>query len=177
MQVCAITGHRPSRFPFKNDESDIICQMLKIKIENNLRDLYQKGIRTFWIGGALGVDMWSSEILIELKKEEAYSDIKIMIAIPFEGYSKMWKKQYSERLNNILDNADKVVVIGTKKEPKQELYKKRNEYIVDKADCLLAVFDRRRIVRSGTHMTIMFALRKGIPIIVVDSNLQKGILY
>lgn len=48
---------------------------------------------------------------------------------------------------------------------------------MDKADCLLAVFDRRRIVRSGTHMTITFALRKGIPIIVVDSNLQKGILY
>lgn len=174
MKVCAITGHRPSRFPFKNDEDDIICKMLKIKIENRLIYLYHKGVRTFWIGGAQGVDMWSAEILISLKKDKAYSDIKIMIAIPFEGYNKMWKKQYSERLKNILDYADDVVVVSSKKDSKEELYKKRNQYMVDKADCLLAVLDRNRIItRSGTQMTITLALNKGIPIIIVDSNLRK----
>ena len=60
--------------------------------------MYKRGVRTFWIGGAEGVDMWSAEILIQLKSYEAYRDIKIMLAIPFEEYNKNWTEKSKERL-------------------------------------------------------------------------------
>ena len=171
MQVCAITGYRPSRFPFKNDETDIMCKRLKKKITKELKYLYKKGVHTFWIGGAEGVDMWSSEILMQLKRYDAYSDIKIMIALPFENHDKKWTKEHSERLQNIITNADETIIVSSNDKPTRELYRERNKYIVDKADCLLAIFNKEKIfIRSGTHMTITFALKKGIPITIIDSS-------
>jgi len=46
-----------------------------------------------------------------------------------------------------------------------------NQYIVDKADCLLAVCHKNKITaRSGTNMTLQFALKKEIPIDIVDCS-------
>ncbi len=169
MKVCAITGHRPSRFSFKNNEYDTMCKRLKKKIKKELKYLYKRGVRTFWIGGAEGVDMWSAEILIQLKSYEAYRDIKIMLAIPFEEYNKNWTKKSKERLKNIIKHSEKVVVVNSEEQPKEKQYRKRNEYMIEKADCLLAVFNKDKITaRSGTNMTAQFALKKQIPIIVID---------
>lgn len=171
MQVCAVTGYRPSRFPFKGNEDDIRCKKLKEEIKKEVKYLYEQGVHTFWLGGAEGVDMWAGEILIQLKSYKAYNDIKIMLAIPFEGYNKNWKDTSIKRLENIKKNSEEIIIVGSNKEPKEEQYRKRNKYMIDKADCLLTVFDKEKIiVRSGTNMTFQFALKKGISIFVVDSS-------
>lgn len=171
MKVCAITGHRPSRFPFKDNEDDAMCKKLKKNIKKELKYLYKKGVHTFWIGGAEGVDMWSAELLIQLKSYEAYKDIKIMVAIPFEGHDKNWTEKNIKRLKNIIKYSEEVVVVNKNEGTKQQLYRKRNQYIVDKADCLLAVYHKKNITaRSGTNMTLQIALKKGIPITVVDCS-------
>ncbi len=171
MQVCAVTGYRPSRFPFKGNEDDIRCKKLKEEIKKEVKYLYEQGVHTFWLGGAEGVDMWAGEILIQLKSYKAYNDIKIMLAIPFEGYNKNWKDTSIKRLENIKKNSEEIIIVGSNKEPKEEQYRKRNKYMTDKADCLLTVFDKEKIiVRSGTNMTFQFALKKGISIFVVDSS-------
>ena len=33
--------------------------------------LYQQGVREFYVGGALGVDMWAAEILLRMKEQSA----------------------------------------------------------------------------------------------------------
>lgn len=171
MEVCAITGHRPSRFLFKNNEDDIMCKRLKKKIKKELKHLYKRGVHTFWVGGAEGVDMWAAELLIQLKSYEAYCDVKIMLAIPFEGHNKSWTNRSSERLKRIIKHSEEVVIVSDSREAKQQAYRKRNQYIVDKADCLLAVCHKNKITaRSGTNMTLQFALKKEIPIDIVDCS-------
>ena len=54
MQFCFITGHRPNRFKFP--ENDPRCDKIKSAIRSEIIRLYeQEGIRGVWVGGAAGV--------------------------------------------------------------------------------------------------------------------------
>lgn len=72
---CAITGHRPTRFKFKYDENNSGCKRLKKRLHDQFVLLYDQGARRFLVGGALGVDMWSGEILLNLKKQPEYGEV------------------------------------------------------------------------------------------------------
>ena len=67
MTSCAITGPRPSRFQFRYNENDQRCMTLKEQIRAELIRLCEQGVHVYYIGGALGVDMWCAEILLELQ--------------------------------------------------------------------------------------------------------------
>ena len=57
MRFCFITGHRPNRFKFP--ENDPRCDKIKSAIRSEIIRLYeQDGIRGVWVGGAAGVDTW-----------------------------------------------------------------------------------------------------------------------
>ena len=66
LKSCAITGHRPTRFKFKYNEDYSGCKRLKKRLHDQFAALYEQGVRKFLVGGALGVDMWSGEILLEM---------------------------------------------------------------------------------------------------------------
>ena len=70
--------------------------------QNQLIQLYHQGIRNFYVGGALGADMWFSELLLSLQKEGC-ADIHLITAIPFKGYDHDWKPEYKERMIKILE--------------------------------------------------------------------------
>lgn len=60
--VCAVTGHRPSRFKFKYSEDYALCKKIKANMLEVFRKLHdEKEVRRFYVGGALGVDMWAAE--------------------------------------------------------------------------------------------------------------------
>lgn len=167
IHTCAITGYRPTRFRFKYNENNKDCKRLKRRMEEQFSLLYQKGVRHFIVGGALGVDMWAGEILLLMKEKEEFSEIAITMALPFEGYDSNWDQPSRERTTRIQNNA-KVLVIGT--EPGTSSYIKRNHFMVDHADVLLAVYDNDRKIRSGTAMMVRYAERKNRPIILIHPD-------
>ena len=97
-QACAITGHRPARFRWKNQENDNDCLLLKECLAEQLMQLYERGIRRFYVGGAMGVDMWCGEILLSLKEQQEFSDLELAIALPFEGYNTGWSEENLRRM-------------------------------------------------------------------------------
>ena len=50
------------------------------------------------IGSALGVDVWSGEILLRLREEPEYSDIRLTIVVPFDGRDKDWDAHNKRRM-------------------------------------------------------------------------------
>ena len=123
--TCAITGYRPSRFRFKYNENNKDCKRIKRRMEEQFSLLYQKGVHHFIVGGTLGVDMWAGEILLAMKEKSEFSEIKLTIALPFEGYDVDWDRVSRERKNQIQKQAE-VLVIG--KEPGTPSYTKRNHF-------------------------------------------------
>ena len=112
----------------------------------------EEGIFRFYVGGTLGVDMWAAEQLLYLKEQPGYQDIELIVALPFEGHDSKWDAMSKQRLQIIIHNATKCIVIGQSGTASD--YKKRNYYMVDHADFLLAVYDNNRKLRSGTGQTV-----------------------
>lgn len=173
LQTCAITGHRPTRFKWKYDENNNGCKRLKKRMRDQFVLLYEKGVRQFWVGGALGVDMWAGEILLRLKEQPEYNEIKLMVALPFEGHDAGWDERSKKRLSFLIQHSEKTVVVGEKGQAPEISYRRRNEYMVDQADCLLAVYDNDRSIRSGTGMTVACAKKAAKSIIFIHPDTAK----
>ena len=169
-KTCAITGHRPTRFKWKYNENNNGCKRLKRRLKEQFTQLYEQGVRKYYIGGALGVDLWSGELLLELKEQPEYSDIELVLALPFANHDADWDKRSRHRLSVLRQHSTEVVVISTTENPPAINYKLRNQYMVDHADCLLAVYDNERNLRSGTMQTVNYARKKGLPITLVHPD-------
>lgn len=168
MKTCAITGHRPTRFKFKYNENYAGCKRLKKRLHDQFILLYEQGVSRFLVGGALGVDMWSGEILLELKKLPEYGDIELVIALPHPGHDARWDERSKKRMAFLRQHCSECVTIGTDTGP--ESYYKRNRYLVDHADCLVTVYDDNKSIRSGTGITVQYAQRKNKPIILIHPD-------
>ena len=125
-------------------------------------------MRRFYVGGALGVDMWAGEILLHLKEQPNYRKIELVEVLPFEGHDARWDKRSQSRMAFLKENSDFIIVVGEKQN--QNSYAERNFYMVEHADCLLAVYDNNRSIRSGTGMTVHYAQQKRLPIILIHPD-------
>ncbi len=168
LHSCAITGHRPTRFKWKYNETNNGCKRLKKRMRDQFILLYEKGFRRFYVGGALGVDLWAGEIILRLKEQPEYSDIELVVVLPFPSHDEGWDARSRERLAFLIRHSTEHITVG--KAPGRESYYQRNRYMVDHADCLLAVYDEDRTIRSGTGQTVHYAEHKMVPIILIHPD-------
>lgn len=170
MEVCAITGDRPIRFRFKYKENQTGCKRLKRHLQEQFTILYEKGVRKFLIGAALGVDIWSGEILLRMKEQPEFSDLQLITVIPFDGHDRDWDERSRKRMAFLKAHSETIVLEG---ENGAEGYKRRNRYLIDHADCLVAVYDNDKSIQSGTGYTVRCALHKGIPVTCIHPDTGK----
>lgn len=62
----------------------------------------------------------------------------------------------------------KCLIVG--QEDCRESYIKRNCYMVDHADFMVAVYDNERNLRSGTMQTVHYAEKKGLAITLIHPD-------
>lgn len=170
--ACAVTGHRPSRFKFKYSEDYSLCKKIKRAMLEQFKRLYdEQGVRQYYVGGALGVDMWAGELILRLKEQPGYGDIELVVVLPFEGHDAKWDERSKYRMAFLLRMCSDCVVIG--KEDCRESYIKRNCYMVDHADYLVAVYDNERNLRSGTMQTVRYAEECKLTITFINPDTGK----
>lgn len=162
MIKCAFTGHRPQSLPFRFNETDERCISLKQKLRTEIvRMIEDEGADYFISGMAIGIDMYAAEIVLDLK-DANYPDIKLECAVPCESQQEKWAKALQERYAANVAKCDKRTLL--QKEYTPGCMEKRNRYMVDQADALIAVWDGRP---SGTGKTIRYAMEKNKPIHVI----------
>lgn len=168
MRACFITGHRPNRFKFQ--EQDPQCQKIKDAIAAEIQRLYHdQNIRRIWVGGAAGVDTWTAEIALELRRKDEYRELELHVAIPFPEHGETFAPEQKQRYQHILKECTNSVVVCRAYRP--DAYKKRDYYMVDQSVCGIAVYDQNKAIRSGTGMTYNYAvLKKQIPVILIHPD-------
>ena len=57
-KVCAFTGHRPSKLPWRYDEMDSRCVALKTVLTEQITALIEAGVTQFLSGIAEGTDIF-----------------------------------------------------------------------------------------------------------------------
>ena len=164
---CCCTGHRPGSFPFKygvdKRKHKIYLQALSQKIEFAITGY---GITHFITGMAIGVDLDFAEIVLKLRNK---FPISLECAIPCPNQTLKWKDNDKLRYESILNIADKINIIGNRYTTDCML--KRNRYIVDKSELVIAVFNG--IEKGGTWYTINYAKKTSTAIELIDLSCLK----
>lgn len=161
-KVCSFTGHRPQNLSFGFNEEDERCVLLKEIIRDKIETLITQFNVTHFISGmAIGIDMYVAEIVLSLK--EKYPHITLECAIPCETQSVKWSEPLRDRYYDILSRCDKETMLQTRYT--KDCMKKRNQYMVDNSDFVIAVWDGRA---SGTGYTVRYAESKEKTIIIVN---------
>lgn len=171
VKSCVVTGHRPTRFKFGYKENYAGCRRLKKRLYEQFALLYEKGVQRFYLGGALGVDMWAGEQLLKLKEQLGYEDMEIVIVLPFEEHDAGWDERSRKRMMILKQRCTECLVIG--KENNQKNYIRRNCYMVDHSDYMVAVYDNERNAESGAMQTVDYAEKKGISIVLIHPDTAK----
>ena len=162
MKTCAFTGHRPQNLPFGFNEEDERCINLKKVLREQIINLIEnEGVTHFISGMAIGVDMYAAEIVLGLKA--SYPGITLESAIPCENQAAKWSEALRDRYFDIASKCDKETLIQTYYTP--DCMDKRNRYMVDHADVLIAVWDGSP---SGTGKTVRYAHQQGKSVTLID---------
>lgn len=168
MNSCAFTGHRPLRFKFGYDESRPLCKAIKQAILAQCDKLYrEEGVRTFYSGCALGVDLWGAGAVLYLR-DKGYSDIRLVCAVPYPNHDCKWPDDQKQRLHKIISDAAETVTVCDRYS--DDAYKQRNYYMVDRSQFLIAVFDRQKNQRSGTQQTVNYAVKKNLKVTYIHPD-------
>ncbi|MCL1828610.1 MAG: DUF1273 domain-containing protein [Oscillospiraceae bacterium] len=158
--TCCFTGHRASKLPWRDDESDIRCAELKKEILCAAERLHLSGTRLFICGMANGCDMYFGEAVTELRLK--YPDILLEAAVPWEGQAEKWASGLKERYLRLISECDYHTVVSKTYTP--DCMKRRNHYMVDSSSSLIAAYNGSP---GGTRQTMLYALRKGLELIEI----------
>ena len=163
MKTYVFTGHRLQHLPFGMNEDDARCADLNETLKEQIINLIEaENVTHFITGMALGIDLYAAEIVLDLKAR--YPNITLESAIPCETLAVKWSMAQRERYYDIAARCDKETMLQSRYSP--DCMDKRNRYMVDHADFIIAVWDGRP---SGTGKTVTYARgRNGKSIIVID---------
>lgn len=152
MTVIAVSGHRPEKIPDQE-----YCRGQIQKAFKSLQSSY------IYVGMASGIDLLAGDVAIDL-------GIPYTAAKPWFGHKA--RKDDVALYNKVIHNAaDIVAVSNTMSFPGKWIYGKRNEYMVDHAEMLLAVWDG---TDGGTCNCIKYAMAQKQPIFRIDPLSQKA---
>lgn len=154
MTVVAITGHRPEKI---ND-----MEWVRSALQEVLKTLEPEKLIQ---GMAAGVDLLSAEVAGEL-------NIPFIAARPWVGHTP--RVADLQRYQWTMDNALQIVNVHYSQSylgPWQ--YQQRNEYMVDNATIVVAVWDG---TAGGTKNCVKYAQKNNLPVVRIDP-LKKTISY
>ena len=148
----ALTGHRPQRLGFNDDEKSADYKSIKLWIKSNIeREIleHRKPV-TVYCGMADGCDVAFG--LVACKLKENNRPVKLICVLPCKNYNSS-HKYYSY----LKEHADEWVELSA------EFYRGcdnvRDQYMVDHCDKLLAVWDGNK--SGGVWSTIKKAKKAG----------------
>ncbi len=168
---CCFTGSRPQNLPYGFDEQHPDCVRLKELLRQEIERLITKeNVFHFISGMALGVDQWAAEAVLDLKK--IYPGITLESAIPCETQAESWRIEQRERYFTIASQCDQETLL--QQHYTKDCMQKRNRYMVDSSQFVLAVWSGRP---GGTGSTVRYAQQMGRQIVCINpETLQASML-
>ena len=154
-ETCCFTGHRQ----IPPGEREKITGSLERVIVN----LYQKGVRYYEAGGALGFDTVAAQTVIRLR--ESCLSMKLVLVLPCLTQTRGWRTEDVAEYERIKAQADQVVY--TAQQYTRGCMHKRNRYLVDSSGICVCYLTKDS---SGTAYTVRYAKKEGLEIINIALN-------
>lgn len=147
--ILSVTGHRPPKLGGYD-----IPNPTYLAVTNALADYFrQERPERVIIGMALGVDQWAAQICLNL-------GIPFTAAVPFIDFDSQWPQSSQMEYRRLLREADRVHTVSDTREYRPGLMQRRNEWMVDNSDRLIAVWNGSS---GGTQNCVNYAVRRRKP--------------
>ena len=150
MQTCCFTGHR--QIPPQEREN------IAEKLESVIVSLYQRGVRYYGAGGALGFDTVAAQTVIHLR--ESCPGTKLILVLPCLTQTRGWGAGDAAEYERIKVLADKIVYTTQQYTP--GCWHKRNRHLVDHSGVCVCYLTKES---GGTAYTVRYAKEQGLEII------------
>lgn len=159
----AITGHRPNKLGNDYDLTSPLIKEIKNDILESLgviQAYYQLKIEdiTLITGMALGIDQLFAKIAVE-------NNISFIAAVPCLGQENKWPHKSQLIYKQLINKAKEIITISEYYTP--SCMQRRNEWMVDNCDILIAVWDG---TNGGTANCVKYAKSIHKTIIRLDPN-------
>ena len=180
MITICFTGHRPSKlggYDWNSSKNQAIMKELRRQIIEIINSSEGNEFH-FIFGGAIGIDQMAYDIVDNIKRNTLKLNpvtIYMEVAIPFLKQDTKWNFEDGLRWRQQLSMADKITEVDKLEDYKIKGYEeriyypakmqKRNEYMVDNADIVIAVWDGSK---GGTGNCVKYAERLGRRIIIIN---------
>lgn len=159
-KTCCFTGYRPHRFAFSPD--GLRPEQVQAALGQQIRRLYDEGIRTFISGMSTGVDLWAAAEVVALC--QTCPDIRLVAAVPFAGQESRWPMVQQKEYRRLLECCQQVEYLFDEKTAAADpsaCYRQRNRWMVDRAGVVLAVCEVDVAdSRTGTAATVRYARKQ-----------------
>ncbi len=134
-----ITGYRSFELNiFKDDDPKI--KVIKRAIQDTLINKLENNDLVWVItGGQLGVEQWSAEVALKLKRK--HFQIKLAVILPFKDFGKRWNKEHKEKLSLIIKKADFSALASHKNYYSPFQFKDYQKFLFRHTDGTLMVYD------------------------------------
>lgn len=181
MITICFTGHRPNNrylggYNINSPRNLKIANLIRKSILNIMKQNPQEKHFHFISGMALGVDTIAFRIVDMLKRGNNNNIITIECAIPFKNQACKWGQESQIEYDKMLLSSDKITFVDTLvdyklKDYKEEIYypakmQRRNEYMVDKSDFVIAVWDGSK--KGGTFNCVKYAMNYNVNIVKIN---------
>lgn len=140
-KTCCVTGHRS----IPSDQTEAVRQGLEQAVRQAVKDEYT----VFISGFADGLDLMFAEIVSQAMQENP--KIKLIAALTYRRRLETLQKR--ERTKALIEQCAEIYVAAEEYQP--SVYVKRNRYMVERSDRVIAVYDGRD--SGGTVGTIRLA--------------------
>ncbi len=158
--TACFTGHRPEKLPDGGDRYSLKTRVIKSMLYSHVTDAVNDGYDTFITGMQRGIDLWAGEIVLSLM---AKSSLRLICAIPYEGFGKEFTGVDRWTFERILEAASAKITICP--HYSRDCMTLRNKFMVENSSRLIAAVDDPK---SGTGQTLRHARSAKLDIRMID---------
>lgn len=173
-----VVGHKGKRLGMDGwniySASNLALQDILLTSFKKVAEINKLHPINIYLGGDLGTDQiafFAAKRFRELNP----TLVKIILCIPYIGFDSKWSVANKNELSKEIHECDKLIVVDTdiveEKYMSNNLFikcNKRSEFMIDKSNLLLAVFDN--IKTGDTYNCIQYAKKQYKQIKYIDTN-------
>lgn len=138
MKRIVVTGYKQHELGIFNDQHPGI-PIIKKALKSQLIALISEGLEWMIVSGQLGVELWATEVIIEL--QEDYPHLKYAVITPFTEQSKNWNEQNQEKYDTMIRRADYHVSLTSKPYEAPWQFTEKDKFLIRNSDGMILVYD------------------------------------
>lgn len=150
VKVLTVTGYKSHELGIF-DEKHLGITYIKKVLRKRLLSFIDEGLEWVLISGQLGVELWCAEVVGDLK--QLYPQLKLAVLTPFYNQEERWSDLKKEQYRNVLHQADYVNSITKRNYESPSQLKLKNQFLIEKSDGLLVIYDDDKIGSPSYYIT------------------------